>query len=133
MNQDVSTLALGRLQQAEDALKAADALLKEQLWRDSYNRSYYAMFYGVLALLTLKNLGTSKHSGAIALFDREFVKTGIFGKDLSESLHKTFETRLEADYDQICSCGEEDALMTFGEAKKFVGIMKDYLHKQGVG
>lgn len=33
MNRDVSTLAQGRLQQAEDALKAADALLKERLWR----------------------------------------------------------------------------------------------------
>jgi uncharacterized protein (UPF0332 family) len=37
------------------------------------NRLYYAMFYAVLALLQEKEMGTSKHSGAIALFDREFV------------------------------------------------------------
>lgn len=33
------------------------------------------MFYAVQALLLLGGYSTSKHSGAISLFDREFVKT----------------------------------------------------------
>ncbi|NJN63373.1 MAG: hypothetical protein HC795_19310 [Coleofasciculaceae cyanobacterium RL_1_1] len=36
------------------------------------------MFYALLGLLATKGLGTSKHSGVISLFDREFVRTGIF-------------------------------------------------------
>ena len=132
MNAEISIEVRGRIQQAEDALKAVDALLKERLWRDAFNRSYYAMFYGVLALLAWKGLGTSKHSGAIAFFDREFVKTGAFGKETSEALHKAFEGRLEADYDQICSLGEEDTMTMAGQARHFVGIVSDYLRKQGV-
>lgn len=50
------------------------------------NRLYYAMFYAVLALLQEKEMGTSKHSGAIALFDREYVKTGLFPKEMSKAL-----------------------------------------------
>jgi uncharacterized protein (UPF0332 family) len=61
------------------------------------NRLYYAMFYAVLALLQAKHLGTSKHSGAIALFDREFVKTGIFPKELSMALHRAFALRQKGD------------------------------------
>ncbi len=34
------------------------------------------MFYAVLALLVPGKKETSKHSGAIALFDRDFVKQG---------------------------------------------------------
>ena len=35
------------------------------------------MFYAVLALLVLEKKETSKHGGAIAIFDRDFVKKGV--------------------------------------------------------
>jgi uncharacterized protein (UPF0332 family) len=62
------------------------------------NRLYYAMFYTVLALLQNKELGTSKHSGAISLFDREYVKPGIFPREMSKALHRAFELRQIGDY-----------------------------------
>jgi len=62
------------------------------------NRLYYSMFYTVLALLQNKELGTSKHSGAISLFDREYVKPGIFPKEMSKTLHRAFELRQIGDY-----------------------------------
>ncbi len=37
------------------------------------NLAYYAMFYGVLAVLATRKLSASKHSGALGLFDREFI------------------------------------------------------------
>jgi uncharacterized protein (UPF0332 family) len=43
------------------------------------------MFYAVLALLTQGKRETSKHSGAIALFDRDFVKQGIFERNVAWS------------------------------------------------
>lgn len=57
------------------------------------NRLYYSMFYAVLALLQEKQLGTSKHIGAISMFDKEFIKTGIFDKEMSKTLHRAFELR----------------------------------------
>lgn len=72
-----------RLGQADDALCSAQNLLASGLRRDSVNRSYYAMFYAVLALLVTRQMGTSKHQGVISLFDKEFVKKGVFSKDLS--------------------------------------------------
>lgn len=63
--------------------READVLDQSGMSRRSVmNRLYYAMFYAVLALLQEKEMGTSKHSGAIALFDREFVKTGTFPKEM---------------------------------------------------
>ena len=90
-----------RLDQAGEALVAARTLLLAELFRDSVNRAYYAMFYAVLALLATRNLGTSKHSGAIELFDREFVKSGVFPKEYSKWLHTAFDLRLQGDYREL--------------------------------
>ena len=62
-----------RIEQAEESLEAARLLHEKALERPSLNRAYYAMFYAVLALLATQKRETSKHSGAIALFDLEYV------------------------------------------------------------
>lgn len=67
------------------------------------------MFYAVLALLVTKQLGTSKHRGAISLFDREFVRPGVFDKELAGWLHTTFEMRLSADYAERVIIPQEKA------------------------
>ena len=58
-------------------------------------------FYALLALLATRGLGTSKHSGALALFDREFVKTGVFPRDFSRSLRLAFDRRQTHDYGEM--------------------------------
>ena len=99
MMENIRDLSIYRLSQAQESLREAQVLLREGMsLRSVMNRLYYAMFYAVLALLQTKQLGTSKHSGAIALFDREFVKTGIFPKEMSKALHRAFELRQKGDY-----------------------------------
>jgi uncharacterized protein (UPF0332 family) len=67
MTHNLAELVRYRLGQADEALRAASILLREESLRGSVNRSYYAMFYGVLALLAGRKEETSKHSGVIAL------------------------------------------------------------------
>jgi len=74
-----------RIQQANETFHEAEILFNQSAYRGTINRAYYAMFYSVLALLATKKLGTSKHSGVIGLFDREFVKTGFLPRDLSRA------------------------------------------------
>lgn len=88
-----------RLTQARDSLEEAAVLHQSGMsLRSVMNRLYYAMFYTVLALLQDKELGTSKHSSAISLFDREYVKTGSFSREMSKALHRAFELRQRGDY-----------------------------------
>jgi len=89
MKKEVLELIKYRLEEAEDSIKEAEVLLKAGMsMRAVMNRLYYAMFYAVLALLQEKGMGTSKHSGAISLFDREFIKKGILA---FSSTHFFFE------------------------------------------
>lgn len=87
-----------RLKEAEESLKDAELLLQNKSYRSSVNRSYYSMFYGILALINITGISISKHTGVISHFDKEFVKTGIFSKEFSKSLHSAFELRQESDY-----------------------------------
>jgi uncharacterized protein (UPF0332 family) len=85
------------------------------------------MFYAVSALLETRRLGTSKHSGAISLFDREFVKAGAFDKRLSKSLHRAFNLRQESDYSPEKSVSYESALNQQEDAVEFVEALWQYL------
>ena len=90
-----------RVGQAHETLREAEILLSAAALRGAVNRAYYAMFYALLAVLADKQFGTSKHSSALALFDREFVKTGVFPPSLSRSLRRAFDRRQTHDYGEI--------------------------------
>jgi uncharacterized protein (UPF0332 family) len=106
---NIQVLVRSRLEQADDALNAARILLEQHSVRAAVNRAYYAMFYAVLALLALRKQETSKHSGVISLFDREFVRPGVFSRDLSQWLHRAFRQRLAADYAPLRTVSKDEA------------------------
>ena len=45
MTENIQVLVTYRLEQADESLEAARALLDKKLIRPSINRAYYAMFY----------------------------------------------------------------------------------------
>lgn len=120
-----------RMQQAYETLHEGEILLNEVALRGVINRAYYAMFYALLALLATKQLGTSKHSSALSLFDREFVKVGIFPRELSRSLHLAFERRQTHDYGEIIKIDLQMATETLTQANTFVLAIEAYLRSIG--
>jgi len=121
-----------RMQQAQETFREARILFAEHANRGAANRAYYAMFYAVLAVLATKDLGSSKHSGAIALFDRAFVKPGDLPKELSRSLHLAFEHRQQADYGELTTLDGPAAARVIEEAEAFIRSIQAYLTVNGV-
>jgi len=116
ITENIRSLVTYRLEQADESLDAARVLLDKRLDRPAVNRAYYAMFYAVLALLATRKRETSKHSGAISLFDTEFVKQGTFSKDFSRWLHDAFNLRQRSDYALDFKVTREEAEMTLQHA-----------------
>jgi len=121
-------LVLYRLTQARETLHEAEVLRAAAAQRGAINRAYYAMSYAVLAT---KQLGTSKHSGAIGLFDREFVKPGLFAADLSRALHLAFDRRQSQDYGEWIALETGALDETLEDAQRFVDAVEVYLRAQG--
>lgn len=120
-----------RLEQAEETLNDAKTLLDLGRLRGTINRAYYAMFYAVQALMVPTGQGTSKHQGAIAFFDREFVRTGKFDKGFSKWLHDSFDLRLLMDYSfKDESVSTERASEVVDHAGLFVSEVKRFCENQ---
>ena len=82
----------------------------------------------MLALLATKSIGTSKHSAIIAAFDREFVKTGVFRRELSRSLHLAFDRRQTHDYGEMIQIDRQITEEALVDARTFVLQVEAYLH-----
>src|SRR5262245_61183995 len=109
-SEDLRSLVQGRIEQAvESPTDAKTLLVAGRSGRSIVNRSYYAMFYGILALLQTVNRVPRKHQSAISLFDREFVHSGVLPKELSFDLHRIFELRQVDDYKKIEPVGLDEA------------------------
>jgi uncharacterized protein (UPF0332 family) len=127
MNDEILQAIHLRVGQALETLEEANALREHGLWRGVINRSYYAMFYAVLALGVSREVVLSKHSQVLTFFDKEFVKTKIFQRELSRSLHLGFDQRQVTDYGDIWEVSQEEAETVFSEARLFVESIDAYL------
>lgn len=90
-------LARYRVEKARQTLTEAKDSLDQNHFGMSVNRSYYAMFISARALLALKELDSSKHSGVISLFNQHIVKPGGFSKEFSKFLPKAKDIRENAE------------------------------------
>lgn len=130
--EDIRQLVQGRIEEAVESLADAKALFDNgRSGRSIVNRSYYAMFYSVLALLQTINRVPRKHKGAISLFDREFVHQGLLPKELSFDLHQVFELRQVDDYKRIDPVGLDEAQDALITAERFVAAVRQYLVEGG--
>ncbi|NBC16078.1 MAG: HEPN domain-containing protein [Bacteroidetes bacterium] len=127
--EDRAALAYGRIDQAHEALDAARLLLGTGHYRGTINRAYYAIFYGILGLLVTRELGTSSHSGALTLFSREFIKTGLLPRRLSKLARHAFDARLHVDYEALAEIPREEAEATLQDAEVFLREVTELLPK----
>ncbi|PJH75836.1 MAG: DNA-binding protein [Anaerolineae bacterium CG_4_9_14_0_8_um_filter_58_9] len=125
---DKQGLIAYRLERAGETLQDAELLFEQGGTPASVvNRAYYAMFYTVLALLITVGAGSSKHSGAIALFDEHFVRSGKFSKEMSKTLHRAFDLRQIGDYRELLTLDDTQAEEILGAAKVFVHTVEQFL------
>ena len=101
--QDAARQALSqyRLSKAEECYIAAKCLLDDGLYTDSANRSYYAIFHAVRALLALEGVDFKKHSGVISHFQQHYIKTGMFDREYSDVVRDAFSIRQNCDYEDF--------------------------------
>ena len=124
---DRETIFSYRMRQTEETLVEAVRMLETNFSpRSIVNRSYYAMFYAVLALFIHYNTPhkTSKHSGVIGIFNKEFIHTGKLDVRFAKMLYELFDERMELDYRDFAEVSVEDAHNAVSSAQEFVSAIK---------
>ena len=79
------------------------------------------------ALNILKGFDSSKHSGVIAFFNREYLKTEILDKALSVIIKNSSFLREKSDYDDFFIASKKEAETQVSEARIFLEAAETYL------
>lgn len=127
MEGSLKDLSCYRLNQAKEMLKAAEENLKIMQYKTSLNRSYYAVFHAIRAVNILDEYDSAKHSGVIAHFNQEYIKTGKIDKEMSKIIKKTYFLREKSDYDDFFVAVKKDVEEQLKNAKQFVDVIDDFL------
>ncbi len=122
-------LSLYRLSKAEAYLKDAQTTLKMGLYDTAANRSYYAVFHAMRALLALEGKDFKKHSGVISYFQKAYIKSGIFEKRFSDIVKSAFSLRQESDYEDFYVISKEEVIDQVDEADVFLKEIRQYIDR----
>jgi uncharacterized protein (UPF0332 family) len=125
------TLMGHRSRQSHTSLLAAEKLAELKLWRDSVNRSYYAMYYAVMMALAYRGLVTSGHVESLKIFDREFIETGDLPRELSSTLRKCYEIRIETDFGEMVEISQSHATDMIEKSRSVISSIEAFLKAAG--
>jgi len=122
-------LARYRFSCAEECLQNAKDLLAlgSKGFKASANRSYYAFFHAMRAVLALEEKDFKKHAALIAYFRQQYIQPGIFPVSCSKALTKLFRIRQRSDYEDFFLISAEDAQEQIDHAETFLLLAKEYL------
>jgi uncharacterized protein (UPF0332 family) len=129
MEGSIRELSKYRFECCQEALEDAYIMFEAGRYKNTLNRSYYAIFYAIRSVNALQGFDSGKHSGVIAFFNQNYVKTGIFPKGVSKIIKEASEKRERADYLDFYIASKEDARLQIERAIEFKEIVKDYLKK----
>ena len=130
MDNEQISLAKYRLEKSLSCIEAAELNFETKPYETSLNRSYYAIFHSVRAVLALDGVDRKKHSGVIAYFQQNYIKTGIFDKKFSRMISDAFDVRMDSDYEDFFVYSHDDVEKQLGNAKLFYEEMKKYVEEQ---
>jgi uncharacterized protein (UPF0332 family) len=106
---ELAKLARHRLGRAKAAFSEGNHLMKAKAFMGAVNRFYYAAFYAARALLAVRELDSSRHSGVISLFQAQFVKPGLIATEKAKALPRAFEKRQKSDYGDFSTVTASEA------------------------
>lgn len=123
-------LARYRITTEKEDLKAGQILLDADEYRGANNRAYYAIFHAINAIHALDGNGYKRHKDAIANFNKQYVKTEIFPREIGRKISKAEEIRHASDYDDfyIASKSEADNLILI--ANEFIKLVEIYVDER---
>ncbi len=118
-----------RINNCEDSLKVAQTCVNEKLYKDSINRSYYAAFYAIKAVLALEGIDFKRHKDVIAYFNKNYVASEMFPKEFGRKIARLQQKREQSDYDDFYIASKEEANMQLNHAEETIIAIKEYLSK----
>lgn len=127
---DKKALSAVRMEHAQECIHAAESLIDTGNYKSAANRSYYAIFHAMRAVLAFDGIDMKHHSGVISEFRRLYIKTGVFDTELSQIISLLFDVRTDSDYDDFYVVSKEETIEQYENAKHFLDVINEYLEEK---
>ena len=129
MEGSLKDLAYIRFERAHQNLAAAKSNLELGDYKTALNRSYYAIFHAIRAVNCMSGFDSSKHSGVIAYFNQNTVKTGKIDSDYSKIIKSASYCREKSDYDDFYVVSKKETEEQIENAVRFLNEIDGLLQK----
>lgn len=132
-NQECGTrrdLVLYRLATARNDLKSARALLAIEDYKGANNRAYYSIFHGINAVHAVSGKAYKRHKDAVANFNKDYVKTSIFPREMGRKIGQAEEICHASDYDDFYIASKEESERQILAADEFIILAEKYCVEQ---
>jgi len=130
LSEEKISLSKTRLEIAKERIAFADEIMKLGDFKTVANRSYYAVFSAMRAVLALDGFDSKKHSGIIAEFRKKYLKTSLLPKELSPIIDGLVEARQGSDYDDFYIISKEEVEEQLENSILFIKVIEEFLKKQ---
>lgn len=127
LDESVKELIELQINRAKETLSFIPSHIEIGDYNTSISRSYYAAFYALKALELKDGFDSKKHSGTIAYFRKNYVKTNIFDVSLSNAIGRLEESRVLSDYNMTQKFELCDAQEMYRLSCEFVSAIEEYL------
>ncbi|MEE1310246.1 MAG: HEPN domain-containing protein, partial [Bacteroidaceae bacterium] len=97
-NDERTTLVTLELKKARETFEEITILTTANKWSGAANRLYYAVFHAINALLIHDGHITNTHKGSHAVFNLNYIKTGILPIEYGRLYNQLQTMREESDY-----------------------------------
>lgn len=121
-------LAKYKLERAKEELDTAELLYNNDKWKAANNRAYYAVYYAITSVLCMEPVAFKRHKDTLAYFNKHYVHTGKFPRDLGRKIATAEKIRNASDYDDFYIASREEtqrqldtAFQMMKEAEKYIG------------
>lgn len=119
-----------KLERSKEELETSLVLFESKHYRAANNRAYYSIFHGMRSVLAFDGFDSKKHSGIIAVFRKDYIKTGVFEEGLSDIIGASSEIRNASDYDDMYIATKDETEEQIKNAKVFFDAISDYISKK---
>lgn len=122
-------LSKHRLEQAKEELEDAKLLYNNNRYKSANNRAYYSIFHSIRAVLALEGVDFKKHKDVQAYFNKNYVRTEIFPKDMGRRIIDASKIREDSDYDDEFIVKPEETAVQIETAKELIHLVEEYIEK----
>lgn len=121
-------LAIHRLEQSKEDLEASIALEKLKFYKSANNRAYYSIFHSMKAILALEPIDFKRHKDVLGYFNKNYIHTEIFPKQMGKKITKSIRIREDSDYIDEFIVKPEDTKEQIETAEKLIKLVEEYIN-----